>query len=277
MPDAVNTLIIRDSTFDSDWQRTALLTSDWHWDNPHCDRRLLKRHLDQAMERNADIFVFGDMLCLMQGKFDPRADKAALREEHRGAAYFHLVRDDVIEWLRPYAPNIRLISRGNHEQETVRRHEVDLLADIGSALNIPVGGYAGYVFWRLEHPAGGKRRTIKCYYHHGAGGGGEMTKGMLKTVRIAAYTPDADICVRGHIHERYPFPLMRYRVSASGQTYMDEQWHIQCGTYKNESTLSGGFHVERERTPRSVGGYWLRMAWQAGSPRNVAIEVTNTV
>ena len=37
-----------------------LLISDLHWDNPHCDRALLKRHLDLALERNAVIMVFGD-------------------------------------------------------------------------------------------------------------------------------------------------------------------------------------------------------------------------
>lgn len=37
-----------------------LLLSDLHWDNPHCDRALLKRHLDLALERNAAIMIFGD-------------------------------------------------------------------------------------------------------------------------------------------------------------------------------------------------------------------------
>lgn len=30
----------------------VLWLSDLHWDNPKCDRALLKRHLDEAMEHN---------------------------------------------------------------------------------------------------------------------------------------------------------------------------------------------------------------------------------
>ena len=41
------------------WEQWFLLTSDVHWDNPHCDRNLYKRHLDQAMERDADICAVG--------------------------------------------------------------------------------------------------------------------------------------------------------------------------------------------------------------------------
>ena len=33
--------------------KKVLLLSDIHWDNPKCDRVLLKRHLDQAMEMDA--------------------------------------------------------------------------------------------------------------------------------------------------------------------------------------------------------------------------------
>ena len=37
-----------------------LLISDIHWDNPKCDRVLLKKHLDIAKEMNAGVIVNGD-------------------------------------------------------------------------------------------------------------------------------------------------------------------------------------------------------------------------
>lgn len=264
------TLMLRDDTVAEGWERWALLSSDWHWDNPHCDRRLLTRHLDQAVERNADIFVFGDMLCLMQGKYDPRADKSALREEHRGAAYFHLVRDDVVEYLRPYAGHLRLISRGNHEQATVQRHEVDILADVGAALNVPIGGYAGWVFYRLSR-AQGHRTTKRLYYHHGAGGGGEMTKGTLRVVRTAAYVPDAHVIVEGHIHELWMMTLARHRNNDAGRQHHDVQYHISCSTYKQEAVLEGGFHTERQRPPKPLGAWWMRMTYDKHAPGGVAL------
>ncbi len=64
-----------------------LLLSDLHWDNPHCDRDLLKNHLDEAVRRNAAIVVNGDFFCLMQGKGDPRRSKDDIRPEHNNGRY----------------------------------------------------------------------------------------------------------------------------------------------------------------------------------------------
>ena len=40
--------------------RIAML-SDLHWDNPHCDRDLLKRHLDYCLEENIPVIINGDI------------------------------------------------------------------------------------------------------------------------------------------------------------------------------------------------------------------------
>jgi len=41
-------------TFDCEGKEAEfLLISDLHWDNPKCDRDLLKSHLDEAVRRNA--------------------------------------------------------------------------------------------------------------------------------------------------------------------------------------------------------------------------------
>lgn len=55
-----------------------LLISDIHFDNPHCDRALLKRHLDKALDIGATIMIFGDLFCAMQGKYDPRGSKGRM-------------------------------------------------------------------------------------------------------------------------------------------------------------------------------------------------------
>ena len=43
-------------------QRFALM-SDIHWDNPHCDRKLLKNHLDKCLNENILIGLNGDTFC----------------------------------------------------------------------------------------------------------------------------------------------------------------------------------------------------------------------
>ena len=99
----------------SNERQTFLLLSDVHWDNPHCNRDLLKRHLDEAMTRNAGILIFGDLFCAMQGKYDPRGSKAGIRPEHNVANYLDKIVDDAIDYFKFYAQNIMYVSPGNHE------------------------------------------------------------------------------------------------------------------------------------------------------------------
>jgi hypothetical protein len=51
-------------------QYNFFLASDIHLDNPKCDRKLFKKHLDEMKERQGKALFFGDIMCLMQGKKD---------------------------------------------------------------------------------------------------------------------------------------------------------------------------------------------------------------
>jgi UDP-2,3-diacylglucosamine pyrophosphatase LpxH len=55
-----------------DKDQDVLMISDVHFDNPKCDRKLLKKHLDEAKRRNAKVLINGDLFDLMQGKNDKR-------------------------------------------------------------------------------------------------------------------------------------------------------------------------------------------------------------
>ena len=54
-------------TIDKKNNKIAIL-SDLHWDNPHCNRDLLKAHLDYCLKEDIPVFINGDFFCLMQGK-----------------------------------------------------------------------------------------------------------------------------------------------------------------------------------------------------------------
>src|SRR4051812_35599652 len=69
------------------WEWWLLCRSDAHHDNKHCDQDLERKHLEQAIERKAGIIDYGDLYCLMQGKWDKRADRNQLRPEHAGNDY----------------------------------------------------------------------------------------------------------------------------------------------------------------------------------------------
>jgi len=58
------------------------VSSDWHLDNPKCNRKLLFKHLDMIKKKNGYIIVTGDLFCLMQGKYDKRSSKSDVLPQH---------------------------------------------------------------------------------------------------------------------------------------------------------------------------------------------------
>jgi len=243
-----------------------LLVSDLHWDNPHCDRGLLKNHLDEAVKRNAAIILNGDTYCCMGGKYDRRADKSLIRPEHNTDRYFDAIVDTSVEWFAPYAKNILLIGYGNHETAIIKHGETDLLQRFASTLNyatgsaVQVGGYGGTIDIRVLHD------TIRgvnfvVHYYHGSGGGGPVTKGVIQDQRILAGTEGYDLTWMGHVHELYYHQNMIHRYDRSTKTLIQKPIHqLRTATYKEE--WDGGymgFHTERGRGPKPLGGYWMKL------------------
>ena len=251
-----------------------LLVSDVHLDNPKCDRKLFAKHLDQAVERNAQILVFGDLLCLMQGKKDRRGSKGDIRPEHLGGNYFDLVFRESADWLKPWQDRIIMMGDGNHETAIINHQEIDplenlsrLMRDSGSPVEHM--GYQGFVRFMFEQKEKSRIRKLTLYFHHGAWGG-IITKGTLGGGRYASIAPDADVLVNGHNHERSMVSHPCYRVAQNGQVWTEQRWHVQTGTYKHEFKDPGGWAVERIVMPKSLGGLWMTL-----TPRNVGgVEIS---
>jgi hypothetical protein len=243
-----------------------LLISDLHWDNPHCDRGLLTNHLKEAQRRNAGVIVNGDFFCLMQGKGDPRRSKEDIREEHNNARYLDSIVNTAVEWFAPYAKNLLLVGYGNHETSIIHHQETDILQRFASTLNyatgsaVEVGGYGGTIDIRVQHD---NLRGVNfvVHYYHGAGGGGPVTKGVIQDQRLLASTEGYDLTWMGHVHELYYHQNMIHRYDRSTKTLLQKPIHqLRTATYKEE--WDGGymgFHTERGRGPKPLGGYWMKL------------------
>lgn len=109
--------------------------SDVHFDNALCNRELFERHLKEAKKENGLMIFTGDFFCLMQGKYDPRSDKSALRTEHLGSGYLERVIDEAVEFMLPYAENILMFTLGNHETSVSNRIEINILKWFVEKLN----------------------------------------------------------------------------------------------------------------------------------------------
>lgn len=134
-------------TSDEFW---LLMRSDAHWDNPDSDQKLMKRHLELALERNAGIIDGGDFFCAMQGKYDKRSDKSKVRPEHQSGDYLDRLVKTAVEFHKPYAKNWVGQWLGNHDTGITKNHETCLITRMAESLRektgaiFPVVGYSGW-------------------------------------------------------------------------------------------------------------------------------------
>jgi hypothetical protein len=244
--------------------RLALL-SDVHWDNPKCDRKMLKAHLEYCKENQIPIFINGDFFCLMQGKYDPRRNKKDILPEHNKANYIDAVIEDAVEWWSPYAHLLTVIGYGNHETAIIKNLETDPLQRFVDLLNytnktnVQTGGYGGWLVIRYSY----YESTIlskNLKYFHGSGGGGIVTKGAINLTRALEMYENMDVFVMGHIHENASRndvrETMEYNPGKRSHEYIHKQIHLAItGSYKEEYQDGAfGWHVERGAPVKPVGG-----------------------
>lgn len=262
-------------------EQDVLFTTDAHWDNPHCDRDLLSKHLGQARERDAPVLDNGDWFCAMQGAWDPRKSKNDLRPEHQRADYLDALVSTSADYLRPYLDLLTIRAKGNHETAITKRHETDLterlverLRTMGAS-NVFAGGYSGFVVFRIRH-AQTRIRPFKLFYHHGYGGGGPVTRGTIQTNRMAVFLADADIVFTGHTHDSWRMPIARVRLNSDcTKIEHTRQEHVRGGGYKEEYRDGhGGWHVERGGAPKPKGAWWIKFRYDHHRDKADGTEIT---
>mgnify|MGYP006439512491 CR=1 FL=1 len=246
-----------------------LLISDLHWDNPHCNRKLLKKHLDEAKRCGAKVIINGDLFCLMQGKADPRRIKSDIRPEHNNAKYFDSIVKTAVEWFAPYAECLELVGYGNHETSIIRHQETDILQRFVERINaevkpndeVQLGGYGGFLATTFTEKAKNSKSMSYRYlikYFHGYGGGGPVTKGTIQHQREMVKTQGADLLWMGHVHEDYEVTYPIEYLNHLGQVKHKNIMGLRTAAYKEEyEDGHSGFHVERGRPVKPLGGRWL--------------------
>jgi len=244
----------------------VMLLSDIHWDNPKCDRVLLKSHLDMALDKGMRILINGDTICGMTGKNDRRGTKETLRKEFARNDHWNSVCEGAIEFFKPYAHLIDVIAYGNHETALITHLEIDVLKfivnglNIEEGVNIQLGGYGGWIVYSFQRPNGNGHTTYKIKYFHGSGGGGVVTRGSINFARMAAQVENADCVWMGHVHESMEIVYTKERLSSSNKVNLKDVTMVRTSTYKEEyNEGKGGWHVERGAPPKPIGGRILSL------------------
>ena len=237
-----------------------LFISDVHFDSVKCDRELLYAHLDEAQELGASVFIFGDLMDLMQGRWDPRGSYADLRPEYKSVVYVDEVIQDVGEKLSKYADVIKFISKGNHETNIEKRmmvSPIDRVAQIigSNGGHVEVGGYAGWLCVSAHRNKSGAQR-FNVHYHHGYGGGAKRSKGILGADIDQKDFPDADFILRGHDHQKWHLPVTVDRITHSMKLEQRTVHHLRLGSYKKLGDRYAGWAVEKNFATPRLGGWW---------------------
>lgn len=282
-----NVLTIRHKEIRAGWSQRYLLISDVHFDSPHCDRRLLTKHLDQAKDANAGVICVGDWFDAMGGKADKRGSKETIRAEDRKNAYFNSLVDNSVDYLWKYQSILAAFLDGNHETAIVKHNENDILETMVQRLRadrltgdkkqdaailergLQHMGYSCFV--RLMFDSKGHRHTLKMHCHHGSGGGGPVTQDKIGNNRKLVDV-SADIYVQGHIHVVGYSENRRLVCSDSGRESHRTEYLVTCPGYKQEYTMEGGFHVERGRSARPNGGWWLDLFYDGDAPGYIGVR-----
>jgi hypothetical protein len=253
------------------------MLSDIHWDNPKCDRELLKKHLDYCKENSIPVMINGDMFCLMQGRGDNRRNKSDIRPEHNNSRYLDSIVETAVDWWSPYADILTVIGYGNHETGIIKFQETDILQRFVDLLNLKcnsqvhTGGYGGWLVVKVGK--GNHLCTIKIKYYHGSGGGGIVTKGALNLTRALEKYSGMDVFAMGHIHEN----SARTDVLDSLEHNAHHGYHVQhksihmiiTGTYKEEyGEGDKGWHVERGAPIKPIGGRILTIKVERSRKNN---------
>lgn len=258
-----NVINVRFDSIKAGWETWVLLRSDAHHDNPKCDQKMEREHLEEAKSKNAVVIDNGDLFCAMQGKWDKRANKDAIRPEHNSGNYLDALVSTAADFYKPFNSIPWILGRGNHETAIRSHHETDLtdrLSALMTANNTEVftSGYGGWV--RFMFTAHGTRRSQYILHHyHGSGGGGPVTHGVIDANRIGIFTPDPDIILTGHSHTDWTLTVPRQRISPQGDLYHDEQVFVRVPGYKDAwKDGYGGWEVEKRHGPKPKGAAWLR-------------------
>ena len=239
-----------------------LFLSDIHIDNPWCERRLLKAHLDQAVSDNAVILIAGDLFDAMQGPKDPRQSYRELKESLKGTNYFDRVLDDAVDFFMPYRANLGMVGYGNHEYSVLRHNGTDLIQRFVGTMRrdgspVVAGGYGGFVrlsfFSILKTPDA----TMWIYYNHGAGGDAPVSQGAMQTARQAAWLRNCDLVWNGHNHKSYVMSQSTLEPNNKDNIRQGLIYFIRTPGYKNEMREPAhGFAASRNMSPTPRGCVW---------------------
>ncbi len=159
---------------------------DIHLGHPTCDVKKFLETVDFIKKNNYKVILMGDLIeCANKGSVGAGWVEQTMSPQEQ--------LDTIAEILKPIKENIIVNLVGNHEIRAWKDTGVDLSKVLSQYLEIPYGGYATFVYFRV-----GKQGYVVHAQHGSTGGRYNHTK-MMAAKRTASHT-EADLYLYGHTH-----------------------------------------------------------------------------
>ena len=164
---------------------------------------LMKRRSGSLNKHSA--IIIGDVLDLI-GNQDLKRYRPSVHNPrlHGVDAWLDEAVEYAVEQMESWNTDIDMISPGNHEDEFLKRHGIDVTSVLANRLKASRGGYSGLIDYRFvfDHETGNSRAKsarFRVAYHHGAWGG-KHAKGYLGAKEWFMRMPEWHVAVYGHCH-----------------------------------------------------------------------------
>lgn len=262
--------------------------SDLHLESRLANHVGLRRLLEErAKLEHHHVVLIGDVLDLV-GHEDTRRyrhggqiDRLAQADGWVNEAIGHAVETLTVEGIR-----YDLISPGNHEDEFLRRHGLDVTSVLASRLGSARGGYSGVVDYRVGLVVPSKVASaekipysrFRLLYHHGAWGG-RLAKGYNSATAWAAQWDGWNAFVYGHCHASRHDVEVRHEVTAGGAIRRYEAHLINASSwvdsYGDDALVT--HYAERHgylRQPCKAPLITIRPRWYHGGRMALDYDVT---
>ena len=245
------------------FEKWYLIQGDQHIDHPECDRELLERHLKEMQKRNGSLISVGDTFDIMQSKGDPRRSKGELSTKFAQNNYVDQVVDDAAQFFEPYAKDIIVMGKGNHEMAALKNLETDVMGRLGQLLGYMtksppiIFGYTGFIkfkFYYLDSKGRkGRHQTVTLWFTHGSGGGTGLTRLYRQLASV-----NADIYISGHNHNSFYTEIDRIQTTIIGSVKKKPVIWAKTPSYKDSYNGVDDWETQKEIFSKPKGGWWLR-------------------
>ena len=248
--------------------RRALVQFCEHFDSARSDVDMIARHMQQAVDEGAPILKMGDTFDACGGRYDPRRTPEGVRQEFVGPDYLDRLVNGYATFAAPYARNIALMGRGNHELSIMKHCDTDLISRTAERLRqegspVITTGIGTWLICRMYVTSTTKVSIPIWLFHDNAKVGG-AAKGVAGALRRGAVLPEAAVVITGGGHNEWQTTVARERLNErTGRIYRDEQIHFSTSTYRHDWSPEGpkpSWHSQEGRNPRPIGGSWLELS-----------------